>query len=276
MATNPKTKKIIIWSSVAVILGVGGYFIYNFLKKKREEKPANSDNINSETNLNNPPATPSSESSDRPDNIKAFQDWMDKNRPFWIKDTDGKFKNLRIGTASEPNRHVGGKGYGEFGKNTENAWKLFSSEYKTATGSTPIGKPDAELERSINLILAKATGAKAKRSYLEKTNVSFVKKWAQMIDADKKAFTWGNKTWRTKTGEKLLDFDPLLMTVKTNPNGIYAYEWASKNSAKKGISGNKNVGKVRSITFDGENVWFYLPDNGGNYKWGIATDFKKA
>ena len=38
---TPQTKKIIIWSSVAVILGVGGYFIYDKIQKNRlaeEEK----------------------------------------------------------------------------------------------------------------------------------------------------------------------------------------------------------------------------------------------
>ena len=42
---TPQTKKIIIWSSVAVILGVGGYFIYDKIQKNRlaeEEKKRNS------------------------------------------------------------------------------------------------------------------------------------------------------------------------------------------------------------------------------------------
>jgi len=35
---NPNTKKIIIWSSVAVVLGVGGYFAYDYFKKRRDAK----------------------------------------------------------------------------------------------------------------------------------------------------------------------------------------------------------------------------------------------
>jgi hypothetical protein len=283
MATNPKAKKIIIWSSVAVVLGVGGYFIYRFFKN-RNKGGGDLDATSFPSSSPSPTSSPAPVSevvSDRPtssDDIKAFQDWMDKNRPFWIKDTDGKYKNLRVGTASEPNRHVGGKGYGTFGQNTENAWRLFGQEYKskTVSPSSQNAQNDPELERAINLILAKATGAKAKRSYLEKTSASFVKKWASMINADRKAFTWGSKTWRSKTGEMLLDFDPIGVSMKTNSNGISAYQFPSQNSAKITVGGNLNVGKVRAITFDGESVWFYLPDNGGNYKWGRAIDFKKA
>jgi hypothetical protein len=37
---TPQTKKIVIWSSVAVVLGVGGYFLYNYFKNN----PRNSNN----------------------------------------------------------------------------------------------------------------------------------------------------------------------------------------------------------------------------------------
>ena len=40
---NPTTKKIIIWSSVAVVLGVGGYFLYKYLKNKPTNSNNNSD-----------------------------------------------------------------------------------------------------------------------------------------------------------------------------------------------------------------------------------------
>lgn len=259
MATNPKAKKIIIWSSIAVIAGIGGYFLFNYFKKKREEGSGSDSGTPTPETPTPSPVVPISNpdvASDRPtskEDITAFQQYV----------INVKKDNTILGKSGAD---------GVWGSKSQSAWDKYGSDYKKST--TPAN--DKELERSFNLILAEATGAKAKRSYLEKASVSFVKKWAQMIDADKKAFTWGSKTWRTKTGEKLLDFDPILMTVKTNPNGIFAYEFASKNSAKTGISGNKNVGKVRSITFDGETVWFYLPDGGGNYKWGKSTDFKKA
>lgn len=76
-------------------------------------------------------SSPSTESE-----IKKFQDWMDKNRKFWVKDTDGRWKNLRVGPPEDPQRHVKGKGYGVFGPNTQNAWKLFGDEYSKSKPST--------------------------------------------------------------------------------------------------------------------------------------------
>lgn len=70
--------------------------------------------------------------------IKSFQDWMDKNHPLWVKDIDGKYKNLRKGPTNNPNRHVNGKGYGTMGNSTINAWNKFGSEY--SKGNTNITK----------------------------------------------------------------------------------------------------------------------------------------
>jgi hypothetical protein len=56
--------------------------------------------------------------------IMYFQDWMDKNEPFWIEKSN-KYYNLRIGSAAEPERHIGGEGYGKFGPQTSNAFKLY-------------------------------------------------------------------------------------------------------------------------------------------------------
>jgi hypothetical protein len=61
--------------------------------------------------------------------IQNFQDWMDKNHPNWVKDVDGKWKNLRKGS-----RTVGGRGYGKLGPSTKNALKLFGNEYSKGGG----------------------------------------------------------------------------------------------------------------------------------------------
>lgn len=264
MATNPKAKKIIIWSSVAVILGVGGYFLFQYLKKKKEagsgsDTPA--PDLGTSSPSSSPSSTPNSTpeiSSDRPtskEDIKAFQNYVINVK----KDTTILGKSGADGV---------------WGSNSQKAWDKYGADFKKS--ASPAN--DKDLERSINLILAKASNSagKATRDYLSKASASFVKLWAKTLDSDKPLFVWSNQTWRTKTGQRLLEYDPIGMSLKTNANGIYAYEWADKKSAKKGVSGNVAVGKVRSMTFDGDTIWFYLPDNGGNYKWGKSTDFKKA
>lgn len=55
--------------------------------------------------------------------IKYFQDWMDKNKPFWIIIGQNTF-NLSTGTLEEPERHLGGDGYGQFEPQTSKAYKI--------------------------------------------------------------------------------------------------------------------------------------------------------
>lgn len=134
-----------------------------------------------------------------------------------------------------------------------------------------------DLEKAIAKIVLKGEGRKAKRDYLIKTNSVWVKKWSWAIDNSKRAFTWGDKVWRTRTGEEILNFNPIGVSMKTKPNGAKAYWHANSNTdIFAPVRGNLNVGKVRAVSFDGKNVWFYLPDNGGSYKWGISKDFVKA
>ena len=84
--------------------------------------------------------------------IKAFQDWMDVNKPLWVLD-NGKYKNLRKGTKSEPNRHISGRGYGSNGTNTQRAWKLFGAEYVRKLNSFEGNSGFSNFESSLDLDL---------------------------------------------------------------------------------------------------------------------------
>jgi hypothetical protein len=72
--------------------------------------------------------------------IKLFQDWLDKNHPLWIND-NGKWKNLRVGTESEPNRHLEGIGYGIFDQRTTTQFEKWGSDYYKV-GPCPICNND--------------------------------------------------------------------------------------------------------------------------------------
>jgi hypothetical protein len=52
---TPQTKKIIIWSSVAVIIGVGGYFLYNYIKNNPSNSNNNSDGNDGKDDENKTP-----------------------------------------------------------------------------------------------------------------------------------------------------------------------------------------------------------------------------
>ena len=191
MATKGKTGKAgsskMIWIISGVILVAGGVGLYLYLRKKKKDEAnktgdskntgtgnqnvstsSNSNTSTSNTSISNTStsstptsstptsSTPSSSSVgsfslNSTERIKAFQDWMDANKPFWILDSDKKYKNLRKGTSSEPNRHVGGKGYGTNGTNTQRAWKLFGNEYVKTLSSFEGQSIYSNFESSVNL-----------------------------------------------------------------------------------------------------------------------------
>lgn len=117
-----KKKRIIIYTSVGLILGVGGYFLYKWLKdsgkigKKEDEEDKE---VETQVVYVNQGGTggssSSSSSSDRPSDIKAFQKWVIEVK----KDT------TILGGG-------GDSGFGDDGKwgsKTKSAWAKYKDEY---------------------------------------------------------------------------------------------------------------------------------------------------
>ena len=68
--------------------------------------------------------------------VKAFQTWLDKNKPGW----HDKYNTLGTDPA---------KGYGKFGPRTSKAWSTYKDEYLKGTNTptvTPTGNPDLEVD----------------------------------------------------------------------------------------------------------------------------------
>ena len=266
-------KKVIIWSGIALIAGVGVYFLV-----KRFRKP--SDSSSDAGAVNNPPAespgdAPAGPSGNTP-KPPAELDTKDKVLAFqqWVINTKKDKTILGSGGASG----YGDDGIWKSGGKTDAAWTKYGAEYKSSGGSSGSGS-DAALEKAINLILAKASNSqgKANRSYLTKSDTSpdFVKTWAWNLDNDRKAFTWYKSVYRTKNGQVLLNYNPIDVNHLTKSGGIYAYKLPNLSSGKTGVGGDKNIGKVKAVTFDGTNLWFYAPESGGDHKWALASSLKK-
>lgn len=291
MALTDSNKKILVWSTIVAVLGIGGYFGYKAFKKKKEESDAKKkqeeedrlkalqesiaqqSSVSTSTNVGGGGQTASPFKSEA--EIKAFQDWLDKKHPLWIND-NGTWKNLRVGTASEPNRHVGGRGYGLYGSNTASAYSKWGGEYTitpTDIQSETGVKPNQD---DIDKIRGNAYLTQSQKDGLKNRNAEFIKAWADSFRNDRTAFIWSNQVYRAKTGERVLDYNPYLKDVKTNKSGNIAYEYPTKSSGVTSIGKNVAVGKVRNYVYNEGNLWFYLPDNGGNNKWGIAEDFVRV
>lgn len=139
---SKKTALIVIIIAVILLL-VASWLIYSKFFKKVEEKndvPLATDDTGVEPapTINNNPVVGSG-----PVDVKAFQDWMDKNHPNWVKG-----KNLNKGS-----------GYGSYGPSTQSAWNTYKSQFqqpvgvigttipKTLTPTNLISKGDAVYSR---------------------------------------------------------------------------------------------------------------------------------
>lgn len=280
MATTGKkggSKMIFIIGGLIVIAGgIGAYFL---LRKPKEEKSSGDSDTDSDTakdevsSLGSVSTTKTyTAPSDLNDStkIKAFQDWLDANKPCWLLDSsDNKYKNLSK-NAGDCNRNIGGKGYGTYGKNTDIAWKSFGSEYLKSSKKSPfevvtsIFKP--KLDSDIELIIKNATGTKSEKSYLVKANVNFVKTWSKAIGGGKKAFIWENQVYRTDTGDKVLEYNPIGVKHYAKLSGEIAKLSASNSSNAEYVTKGTDLGKISGLNYN-NGLWFYAPDESSIYKW---------
>ena len=119
---NRKTVIIIVVIVVIIIIAVAAYLIYKNVKSSQDLGDTETDET--ETDDKQTYVAPVvTQASDKPSNIKAFQDWMDANHPGWVKG-----KNLNKGS-----------GYGTFGPSTQAAWATWKNDYNKKSVGCPQG-----------------------------------------------------------------------------------------------------------------------------------------
>ena len=260
----------IIGGLVVIAGGVGAYFL---LRKPKEEtgsetndsetKDSGNTNTNSTSSGSSDISVPSELDSE--DKIKAFQDWMDKEGKGWIL-KNGKYVFLNKGA-----------GYGNFGKSTNAVWKVYGSAYlkSLSTSSTSTSSSSStsnsttdntDSSSDITTIINFSTGTKAEKSYLSKTNADFVSTWAKAIKDKKRAFIWANQVYRTWTGDKILDTNPINATYYTKVSGLIAKTSPDDSASAFNVSKGTNLGKITSIDYN-KGLWLYAPNSGKVYKW---------
>lgn len=126
-------RKLLIGGALVVVLGVGGFLFWRYRKKKKEEEEQKQAEADATATTSTTPTTAGgSVSSYGPfkssSEVKAFQDWMDKNHPNWVNG-----KNLNKGT-----------GYGVYGPSTKSAWNSYGTEYKKPTTTQPTTPPPVD------------------------------------------------------------------------------------------------------------------------------------
>jgi len=276
------------WLLIGTLVVGGGIGAYFLLRKPKEEKEVEDDQPKDEdkkpegsgsgsgSGSGTATYTAPAELSDST-KIKAFQDWLDVNKSCWVLDSDGKYKNLSK-NVGKCDRNTGGKGYGNYGKNTDNAWKTFGKDYlasiKAGTSTSTTPSSNTNLNKNIDYIVKNASGSKSDKTYLSKSSADFVDKWANALKNNRSAFLWANQVYRTKTGDKVLEYNPLNSVIYANKNGIYSYD--DKFAGTKRVDYNKGekIGKVTDFVYQNE-VMLYVPEI-TNYKWFKAKEVTKT
>lgn len=283
MATKGGSKMFWIIGGLIVVAGsVGAYFL---LRKPKDEGESEGDtDTDTDTNLGggnvgggnvsggSATYTAPSELNDST-KIKAFQDWLDANKPCWLLDSsDNKYKNLSK-NAGACNKNAGGTGYGSYGKNTDTAWKTFGKDYLASVKAgvntntnTNTNTSTTALSKDIDTIIKYSKGAKADKTYLQKAKADFVSSWAKAIRDERSAFVWQNQVYRTKTGDKILDYNPLSYNHYSNIRGQIAKLTPNDDAQAVEVSKGINLGKASALKYN-SGLWLYLPEKSTLHKW---------
>jgi hypothetical protein len=252
------------WLLIGTLVVGGGVGIYFLLRKPKEETAdenldekkedivvptiTSRDDSGSETK----PKSSAPSELNTADKIKAFQNYV-------------------LNTKNDVTILGGSGADGKWGSNSQKAWDKYGTGFKqspTFKGFTTVVSQDAK-ER----IIAFAKGSdKATSKYLNNANQDFVKKWAETIGKERTAFIWANQVYRTKTGERVMDYNPLIFNLKTSKDATLRAS-ASKDSAGTGIEAGQELGKGGDVKFSNPYLYIYLPNK---KKWIASINVKKA
>lgn len=148
-------KKLLIGGALLVVAGVGGYFLYKFLKGKAEKKRLKEEQKKLQEQQQTPPATITggsvTPSSDRPANIMDFQRFA-------------KSKGANLGTSGPNKDGVDGV----WGSKTAAAWVTYKKAY-----SDYLAQASKTFANTNDLLAANINGANGKDIYAIVDNPTF-------------------------------------------------------------------------------------------------------
>jgi len=252
------------WLLIGTLVVGGGVGIYFLLRKPKEETAdENLDEKKEDIVVPTITTRDDSGSQTKPKNSAPSE----LNTADKIK----AFQNYVLNTKNDVTILGGSGADGKWGSNSQKAWDKYGSDFKkspTYKGITTVVSQDAK-ER----IIAFAKGSdKATSKYLNNANQDFVKKWAETIGKERTAFIWANQVYRTKTGERVMDYNPLIFNLKTSKDATLRAS-ASKDSAGTGIKAGEELGKGGDVKFSNPYLYIYLPNK---KKWIASINVKKS
>lgn len=257
------------WLLIGTLVVGGGVGVYFLLRKPKEEKAEDGgdNNLDEKKDVITTPTNLSSGSGSGSGSTKPKS-----SAPAELNTEDKikKFQQYVLNTKNDVTILGGSGADGKWGSNSQKAWDKYGADFKktpTFKGFTTVVSGDAK-KRIIDF----ATGNKATESYLNSANQDFVKKWAETIGNEKTAFIWANQVYRTKTGERVMDFNPTLFNLKTSKDATLRAT-ANQNSTGTPIKEGESLGKGSAVAFSNPYLYIYLPNK---KKWIWSKVVEKA
>jgi hypothetical protein len=258
------------WVLISTLLVGGGVGIYFLLRKPKSEDGKSEDGKSEEekkAELEKPKDDVPSTSSSSNTNVapKSFTfpfKSVDEGNTFraWVIKKDPTFaKSIDLGATGKLNSYV------------QKAWDKYGVEYAGVLAQSGIkgAYAQGQTSKDIDTIIKFATGKKADKSYLSISIPMFVTAWAKAIRNEKSTFIWANQVYRTKTGDKVLDYDPTYRIYYAKITGQIAKQSADDNALASTVTKGTKLGSPKAITYN-NGLWFYYPDNPRSifgFKW---------
>ena len=288
MATKTTGNKKVYLIAGAVLLGVAGYFGYNWWKKRKDAKGSGS----TDTTLGGSTDTTLGSVSTQTDNGggSGSSTSTTTSNPFKTSDEVLKFQQWVINTKKDKTilGTGGASGYGDDGKwgsKSATAWDKYGKEYLTGSGagSGSGTKVYADLEKDITTIISNQynSGQKAEKTYLRAVALKypeFVQNWAKAVrkryetgGKQGTTFIFANEIYDSFQADKLASKYIVGKTAYKKDGSVYAFEQASRYSANINLSGMaKERGVVKGYFFNKDQriLWLYIPQaSGSTYVW---------
>lgn len=168
----------------------------------------------------------------------------------------------------------------KWSNDTSNGWR---TSFAKATGlSTDSKATDKPVEKNVDIVKIRDTAkiSDAEKNGLKNKDASFIKAWASALKIEpsdtknKHAFIWANQVYRTLTGEKVLEYNPIGKKMQSSKEARI-FEWPMTTASSKYVPAKLDAGLVDGYKYNQGKLWFYIPSIDYTCRWGKAEDFEK-
>jgi len=243
-----KGNKKVLWIAGAVALGVGGFFLWKWWKKKKDEKSNQGDGSLGLFTQDEATSLPSVSGSGS--GIGSSYSSLATN-PFGTSAELKKFQQWVIDVKKDTSILGSAGADGIWGRKSASAWEKYGAEYRKASSSTYSSSSSSGLDSDVwywltqNKDKFKVWGSKATESYIKNSQYpTFFNAWKEAvkrrnIDGGNTMFIWGGSYYDSYSGTLRIKGS---INGKAVVAGDNTYQYGSPNQSSKGLKMTNNIG----------------------------------